>query len=101
VITKRHRDIDRIIINKANQVLPPLQYIRVIKISLNDGSKRVIYPKDFNCKSTVEFFEREEVRQFQSNTKEVEVILDMKKFKNDLQSTNTTIWQDEEKTTTD
>jgi len=70
-------------------------------ISLNDGSKRVIYPKDFNCKSTVEFFEREEVRQVQSNTKEVEVILDMKKFKNDLQSTNTTIWQDEEKTTTD
>ena len=98
MITKRHRDIDRIIIDKANQVLPPLEYIRVVKISLNDGSKRVIYPKDFNCKDTLYFFEREEVKQFQNNTKEVEVILDIKKFKEDLHSTKTQIWQDERTT---
>jgi hypothetical protein len=98
VITKRHRDIDRIIIDKANQVLPPLEYIRVVKLSLNDGSKRVIYPKDFNCKDTLDFFEREEVKQFRNNTKEVEVILDIKKFKEDLHSTNTQIWQDERTT---
>ena len=94
MIERRNRYIDRIIIDKANQSLPPIQYIRVVKLSFADGTKKIIRPSDYDCKSTLEFFNQPYFKQYQQMSNEVEVVLDLRKVKNDLASTSTNIWKD-------
>ena len=94
MIERRNRYIDRIIIDKANQSLPPIQYIRVVKLSFADGTKKIIRPSDYDCKSTLEFFNQPYFKQYQQMSNEVEVVLDLRKVKSDLASTSTNIWKD-------
>ena len=94
MIERRNRYIDKIIIDKANQSLPPIQYIRVVKLSFADGSKKIIRPSDYNCRSTLEFFNQPYFKQYQQMSNEVEVVLDLRKVKSDLASTSTNIWKD-------
>jgi len=98
VIERRNRYIDKIIIDKANQSLPPIQYIRVVKLSFADGSKKIIKPSDYDCKSTLEFFNQPYFKQYQQMSNEVEVVLDLRKVKSDLVSTSTNIWKDGQET---
>lgn len=98
MIERRNRYIDKIIIDKANQSLPPIQYIRVVKLSFADGSKKIIKPSDYDCKSTLEFFNQPYFKQYQQMSNEVEVVLDLRKVKSDLVSTSTNIWKDGQET---
>ena len=94
MIERRNRYIDRIIIDKANQSLTPIQNIRVVKLSFAVGTKKIIRPSDYNCRSTLEFFNQPYFKQYQQMSNEVEVVLDLRKVKSDLASTSTNIWKD-------
>jgi hypothetical protein len=98
VIERHNRYIDRIIIDKANKSLPPIRYIRVVILRLSDGSRKTIRPADFDCKSTAEFFETDYFRQYQERSNEVELVLDLRRVKDDLAITSTNIWKDGQET---